>query len=114
MAACSPKPPPPRPKLDADRRWEQDPAGNLLYENDDGQVFTYAGGSYYPWYTRATGYTTIPRTDRSTEIYSNESGGSSGSRFSSGGSSSSGSWGTTTSTSSRGGFGSSGSRFSGS
>jgi hypothetical protein len=38
--------------------YDQD--GNPIYEDDDKQSYTYSGGSYYPWYTRANGYSTIP------------------------------------------------------
>jgi hypothetical protein len=74
----------------------RDKDGNPLYEDDDGQNYTYYGGQYYPWYTRANGYSTIPGSGVTAPSVG---GGVSGESISRSGSSAS---------TSRGGFGNAG------
>lgn len=37
-----------------------DKDSNPIFEDDDQQHYTFYHGSYYPWYTRANGYSSIP------------------------------------------------------
>ncbi len=49
-----------RQKRDLNGVLVYDRDGNPIYEDDDRQHYTFYHGSYYPWYTRANGYSTIP------------------------------------------------------
>lgn len=51
-----------RPRLDAQGQVMKDSQGNPMYEDDEGQHYSYHGGSYYPFFTRMNGFSTIPGT----------------------------------------------------
>lgn len=61
VAGCSDqKPNNLRQKRTADGALAYDKDGNPIWEDDQRQQYSYHGGMFFPWYTRANGYATIP------------------------------------------------------
>lgn len=52
----------PRIRMNPDGTQFRNDKGELVYEDDDGQHYTYSGSNYYPIYTVSNGYTHIPNT----------------------------------------------------
>ncbi|HYF35273.1 MAG TPA: hypothetical protein VD994_08305 [Prosthecobacter sp.] len=51
-----------RYRRDAQGQVMRDAQGNPLYEDDEGQNYTYSGGHFFPIFTMANGFRTIPGT----------------------------------------------------
>jgi hypothetical protein len=49
-----------RTRTDAKGQILRDAQGNPIYEDDQGQHYSHAGGYFYPFFTRTNGFSTIP------------------------------------------------------